>query len=146
MRILKLPEIWFLVLAFIYVFLGYLGNKGALDVNVHDTYFITGHDFLFYFVSVYLFIQSAIYWSIRKLKGKNFNFKLALSHWILFVISFISPILGFVYLLRASSPPDFYPLNDIIMVGAGIHVFGLLIFIVNIIITVKTNGVINSKK
>jgi hypothetical protein len=135
MKNFKLPEIWFLILALLLALLGYSAREGGLTFNIHDAYFVGGPSHLFYLSASWVTLQSLIYWSIRKFKNKKFNLLLAFIHLFFLLLSFASPLIGFLYSVGWHT--DVEMINNIITIGVVIHVLGLLIFITNTIITLR---------
>ncbi|MFM7022248.1 MAG: hypothetical protein ACKOXB_04665 [Flavobacteriales bacterium] len=135
MRFVKLPEIWFALLALFLVFTGYNASDGAFDINVHDTYFIISEGHLFYFFALWAGIQGFLYWLISFLKKQSFNLLLAFLHFLSAVLFLFNPLIGFIHFIHVQKIIEVELINEFITVALCAHIVGLLLFLVNVVIT-----------
>lgn len=126
-----------LLLSIAFLIGGFLSTDEILDINVHDTYYVVAHSFVYWVYSVWLLLLFGIYglFDLLKIKLNNLFSK---GHIIGTIISILG--LSFPYYLIFPTPD--FPLfdeNDKIQLCLTINaifffVFQLL-FLLNILIT-----------
>jgi len=119
--------------------------NAALDVALHDTYYVVAHFHYVLSMGAVFALFSATYYWFGKITGKALDEQLGRYH---FVNTFVGVNLTFFpmhFLGLAGMPrriadfPDVYArLNDIETIGSILSIIGLLIFIINIIIILKS--------
>lgn len=136
----------FWVFAPLLLFFGVLEIGGsALDINVHDTYFVISNLHLCILISIYFGIVGLIYWWLKRRKRK-LNKWLKLFH-IIITIGGVLLLFPLVYYLfnsiqssYAVNLEKYYYLNLIIFVISILVLFGQLLFLINVLL-----GVFKSK-
>lgn len=136
-------------LAFIFNFLiggltGLVVGALAVDVHVHDTYFVVGHFHYVMFGGTGFAFFGAIHYWFPKIWGKMYNMTRAyVAFGFLFIgfniLYFPMLILGVMGMPRRYYDylPEFHTLNQISTVGSWILVVGLLLMIFNLIAGVR---------
>lgn len=124
---------------------GIILGDSALDINVHDTYFVVGHFHIVMGLSAAFGMIAGIYHWFPKMFGKVMNNKLGYAHFWLTITSaygvfFPMHFLGLAgvprrYYTNTSFPmfDDFVNLNELVSVCAIIAFFAQIIFIFNFI-------------
>lgn len=137
------------VLSFIFQFsIGGLTGLmlGALAINIHvqDTYFVVGHFHYVMFGGAGFGIFAAIHYWFPKMFGRMYRKRPAFIAWLLATIGFNALYLPFLFLGYMGMPrryydylPEFHTLHVIATVGSWILVAGMLVMIINILVSVK---------
>jgi len=123
---------------------GIILANAALDVALHDTYYVVAHFHYVLSMGAVFALFSATYYWFGKITGRALDEQLGRYH---FVNTFVGVNLTFFpmhFLGLAGMPrriadfPDIYGhLNDIETIGSILSIIGLLIFIINIQIGIK---------
>jgi len=142
---IKTPFLY--ALAFIFQFLiggltGLVIGALATDIHLHDTYFVVGHfHYVMFGGAGFAFFGALHYW-FPKMFGKNYNEKRAqFAFTVLFIgfnfLYFPMLILGMMGMPRRYYDylPEFTNLNVISTVGSWITVLGVILMIVNLIVS-----------
>ncbi|MEK6544340.1 MAG: cbb3-type cytochrome c oxidase subunit I [Elusimicrobiota bacterium] len=142
---LEPPMLYALSFIFLFCLGGLTGAmQGALAVNIHlhDTYFIVGHFHYMMFGGVgFAFFAALLYW-YPKMFGRMYSFKAAYAAWPLMFIGFNVLYMGFMILGIMGMPrryfdhlPQYHWLHVFSTVGSWVLVAGMLIFFANLIIS-----------
>jgi cytochrome c oxidase subunit I len=119
---------------------------GALSVNIHvtDTYFVVGHFHYVMFGGTGFALFGALYYWFPKMFGRMYKKRPAFIGWLMMTIGFnilYFPmlILGYMGMPRRYYHylPQFETLHRIATVGSWIMVIGIIILIVNLIVSLK---------
>jgi len=119
---------------------------GALSVNIHvtDTYFVVGHFHYVMFGGTGFALFGALYYWFPKMFGRMYIKRPAFIGWLLMTVGFnilYFPmlILGYMGMPRRYYHylPQFETLHRIATVGSWIMVIGIIILIVNLIVSLK---------
>ncbi len=126
------------------VFLGAL----AVDVHLHDTYFVVAHMHYVMIGGTVMGFLAALHFWYPKMTGKMFNEKVAKIGWAFVFIGFnvtFFPqfILGTQGMPRryADYPPQFHSLNELSTIGSWILGIGMFVMAINLI-----RGLFNGEK
>jgi cytochrome c oxidase subunit I len=139
---LRPPMLFALGFLFLFMIGGLTGLiQGALAVNVHvhDTYWIVGHFHYVMFGGTGMgFFAALLYW-FPKMFGRMYNEKAATASWVLIFIGFNTfyfsmLILGYMGMPRRyfTHLPQFDTMHTVASIGAFIMVAGLLLFFANL--------------
>ncbi|MCI0454821.1 MAG: cytochrome c oxidase subunit I [Candidatus Dadabacteria bacterium] len=148
---LKSPMLYALSFIFLFtiggltgVFLGAL----AVDVHLHDTYFVVAHMHYVMIGGTVMGFLAALHFWYPKMTGKMFNEKVAKIAWAFVFIGFnvtFFPqfILGTQGMPRryADYPPQFHSLNELSTIGSWILGIGMFVMAINLI-----RGLFNGEK
>jgi cytochrome c oxidase subunit I len=119
---------------------------GALAVNIHvtDTYFVVGHFHYVMFGGTGFALFGALHYWFPKMFGRMYEKKKAFIGWLLMNIGFNVLYFPFLILGYMGMPrryyhylPQFEELHRIATVGSWIMVAGIILVIVNLIISLK---------
>ncbi|MCD2258876.1 hypothetical protein [Psychroserpens luteolus] len=138
------PHIYFFITAFVIILIGeasifHLGNS-ALDINVHDTYFVIAQREMAIVLCVLYLLAGFMYWIFQKLSIKLYS-TLTATHTIITLGGIYFYHAGLLYFTYFSDPDPFTSLlsNNENIFNLTMY-FSLLIvqllFIVNIIISI----------
>ncbi len=133
MKYLSYGAIAFFCLGLIYVSAG-TKAQGALNINIFDTYFVVGQNQLYYLLALYLFAQGLIYLVVSLVNKVSFNHILTLLHFGLIFFSILFPGIYFMLNVEEGTVES---INRAIYMRSAIHLFGIIAFIANIIITIR---------
>ena len=135
----KKPHLVFFLAIPIILLIGLLGGDSALDINIHDTYFVIAHPHIAILISIVFGIIGLGYWTTQRVGGQLSKW-MSIIHIVLtfggLLAIFIVPSLTFV-----SSNESSFPVFDDLMVKNQILVYtvilmwlGQLLFLVNLIL------------
>ena len=122
---------------------GLILGDNALDINVHDTYFVTAHFHIVMGLSAIFGMFAGVYHWFPKLYGKLMNKKMGYAHFWLTIISAYGVFFPMHWLGLAGLPRRYYSntafpmfdnlvdINEMISVFAIIGALGQLIFLFN---------------
>jgi len=138
------PMLYALTFIFLFSIGGLTGlMQGALAVNVqlHDTYFIVGHfHYVMFGGTGIAFLAAILYW-FPKMFGKTYNEKTAALAWIPIFIGFnmlyfSMLVLGYMGMPRRyfTHLPQYHRGHVIASIGSFILAFGLVLFFVNLLV------------
>ncbi|MBN2322006.1 MAG: cbb3-type cytochrome c oxidase subunit I, partial [Acidobacteria bacterium] len=138
------PMLYALTFIFLFSIGGLTGlMQGALAINVqvHDTYFIVGHFHYVMFGGTGIgFFAALLYW-FPKMFGKMYNGKVAVLAWVPIFIGFNMLYFSMLILGYAGMPrryythlPQYHSLHMVATIGSFIMVAGLVIFFANLIV------------
>jgi cytochrome c oxidase subunit I len=140
---LKPPLLFALTFIFLFSIGGLTGLiQGALAVNMHlhDTYWIVGHFHYIIFGGMGFGFLAAIHYWFPKMFGKMYNWKRAVWGWLILfigfnVLYFPMLILGWEGMPRRyyDYPPQFHTLHLISTIGSWILIAGLILIFLNLI-------------
>jgi cytochrome c oxidase subunit 1 len=141
---LQPPMLYALTFVFLFCIGGLTGvMQGALAVNVHlhDTYFIVGHfHYTMFGGTGFAFFAALLYW-FPKMFGKTYNRKVAFVAWFPLFVGFnifymTMMVMGAVGMPRRyfDHLPQFHGSHTIATVGSWILVVGLLLFFGNLFV------------
>lgn len=89
--LLQKPHLPFLlVIPILLLFAIIIGGDSAIDINIHDTYFVIGHAHLLKLIAIVAAVYGLFYWFIPY-SGKIFSKRLTAAH---LLISFGAPLLA----------------------------------------------------
>tara|TARA_Y100000589_G_scaffold317298_1_gene343171 strand:+ start:100972 stop:102732 length:1761 start_codon:yes stop_codon:yes gene_type:complete len=126
---------------------GLILGDSALDINVHDTYFVVGHFHIVMGLSAVFGMFAGVYHWAPKMFGRMMNNQLGVAHfWLTFAsaygVFFPMHFLGLAgvprrYYTNSNFPlfDNFVDLNELVSIFAIIAAFAQLLFIVNLIYT-----------
>jgi cytochrome c oxidase subunit 1 len=138
------PMLFALTFIFLFCIGGLTGvMQGALavDVHLHDTYFIVGHfHYVMFGGTGFAFFAALLYW-FPKMFGKMYNRRVATLAWFPMFIGFNMLYFTMLVLGWEGMPrryydhlPQFHPAHVVATVGSWILVSGLLIFLGNFVV------------
>ena len=140
---LKPPLLFALTFIFLFSIGGLTGLiQGALAVNMHlhDTYWIVGHFHYIIFGGMGFGFLAAIHYWFPKMFGKMYNWKRAVWGWLILfigfnVLYFPMLILGWEGMPRRyyDYPPQFHTLHLISTIGSWILIAGLILIFFNLV-------------
>lgn len=144
---IKSPLLFALSMIFLFSIGGLTGlmqSALAVNLNVHDTYFIVGHFHYTMFGGVgFTFFGALLYW-FPKMTGMSFNEKLAKISWAIMFIGFNTLyfpmfILGWKGMPRRYYDylPEYHTLHAVSTIGSWILISGIILFFVNLISALK---------
>jgi cytochrome c oxidase subunit I len=147
---IKPPMLYSLTFIFLFCIGGLTGlMQGALAVNVqvHDTYFIVGHfHYVMFGGTVMGFFAALLYW-FPKMFGKTYNEKVAYLAWIPIFIGFnmlyfSMLVLGYMGMPRRyfTHLPQFHSGHVIASIGSFILASGLILFFANFVVALFKGG------
>lgn len=119
---------------------------GALAINVHvqDTYFVVGHFHYVMFGGTGFGLFAAIHYWFPKMFGRMYIKKPAFLAWVLTTVGFNTLYMPFFFLGWLGMPrryydylPEYQTVHVIATVGSWILVAGILIMIVNLIVSLR---------
>ncbi len=141
------PLLYSLAFIFLFAIGGLTGViQGALSVDIYltDTYFIVGHIHYVVFGGTGIGLFAALHYWLPKMTGRMYNQKVAkVAFWIIFVgfniLYFPFLIMGWMGMPRRSYHyiPKFQPYHIIATVGSWILIIGMLIMLINLLISVR---------
>jgi len=147
---LKPPLLYALTFIFLFSIGGLTGLfQGALAVNMHlhDTYWIVGHFHYIIFGGMGFGFLAAVYYWFPKMTGKMYHWRQAVWGWLILTIGFnllYFPmlILGWEGMPRRyyDYPPQFHTLHLISTIGSWILVAGLIWIFSNLIQALRKGG------
>jgi cytochrome c oxidase subunit I len=133
-------------LGFLFLFMiggltGLIQGALAINVHVHDTYWIVGHFHYVMFGGTGMgFFAALLYW-FPKMFGKMYNEKAASVSWVLIFVGFNTfyfsmLVLGYMGMPRRyfTHLPQFDTMHTVASIGAFIMVAGLLLFFANLLV------------
>jgi cytochrome c oxidase subunit 1 len=140
---LKPPLLFALTFIFLFSIGGLTGLiQGALAVNMHlhDTYWVVGHFHYIIFGGMGFGFLAAIHYWFPKMFGKMYNWKRAAWGWLILfigfnVLYFPMLILGWEGMPRRyyDYPPQFHTLHLISTIGSWILIAGLILIFINLV-------------
>lgn len=110
------PDVLFAIGLFSFLILFFVlqifyGNS-ALDIHLHDTYFVTSNSYVLFFIAVAFAIFAATYYCFDKIFRKQMNFTLGYIH---FWVSFLAAsffLLPMQYVQLAGMPRRYYDYSN----------------------------------
>jgi len=145
---IEVPLLWAMSFIFLFMiggFTGLMSGALAVDVHIHDTYFIVSHFHYVMFGGVGFAFFAALHHWFPKITGRMFHKKPAILAWLLATVGFnvlYFPmfILGWQGMPRRyyDYPPEYQGLNLLSTIGSWILVSGILIMLVNILRSIRT--------
>jgi cytochrome c oxidase subunit 1 len=144
------PMLFALTFIFLFCIGGLTGvMQGALavDVHLHDTYFIVGHfHYVMFGGTGFAFFAALLYW-FPKMFGKMYNRRVATFSWFPMFIGFNMLYFTMLVLGEEGMPrryydhlPQFHSAHVFATVGSWILVSGLLIFLGNFVVALFKGG------
>ncbi len=127
----------FLVLPIVFLIVGFLSTDETLDINVHDTYYVVAHSFVYWIYSICLFLLFGIYWLFELLKV-NLNNLLSKVHIIGTIISMLGLCFPYHFIFAIPKFPlfdDYEKINLCLTICAILFVLLQIVFLLNILIT-----------
>ncbi|NPV10227.1 MAG: cytochrome c oxidase subunit I [Ignavibacteria bacterium] len=125
-------------------FTGLMQGALALNIHIHDTYFIVGHFHYVMFGGTGFGIFAALHHWFPKMFGKMYNKKVAKISWLFLFIGFqllYFPmfVMGYLGMPRRYYDylPDFHIYHFISTIGSWILITGLIIMFTNLILALK---------
>jgi cytochrome c oxidase subunit 1 len=125
-------------------FTGLMQGALALNIHIHDTYFIVGHFHYVMFGGTGFGIFAALHHWFPKMFGRMYNKKVAKIAWLFLFIGFqllYFPmfVMGYLGMPRRYYDylPQFHPYHFISTVGSWILITGLIIMFTNLIIALR---------
>jgi cytochrome c oxidase subunit I len=150
------PVAWFVVAALLLAIIGFFASaytgmgSTALDIAIHDTYFVVAQEHLVIATALYCLGCAAVYWTFSRILRRRLNGTLGLIHMVLSVIGLLF-IYFPIHLNGATAAPRRYysyteiePMEhstwilniDFIVTGlAVLFLFGQVILLVNVVCT-----------
>jgi cytochrome c oxidase subunit I len=145
--VVDIPFLFILVMIAQFAIGGFTGLiLGVLAVNIHvqDTYFVVGHFHYVMFGGTGFALFAAMHYWFPKMFGRMINRRSAFIGWLLMtvgfnVLYFPMLILGYAGMPRRyyDSLPEFLTLHRISTVGSWILVLGILVVVINIIVSLR---------
>jgi cytochrome c oxidase subunit 1 len=140
----KSPMLYAITFIFLFAIGGLTGLiQGALAVNVHlhDTYWIVGHfHYVMFGGTGYGFFAALLYW-FPKMFGKTYNEKVAMLSWVPLFIGFNMLYFGMLVLGYMGMPrryythlPQYHFGHVFASIGSFILAFGLILFFANLVV------------
>lgn len=126
-----------LVLPIVFLMVGFFSSDETLDINVHDTYYVVAHSFVFWIFSIYLFLLFGVYWLFELLKV-NLNDLFSKVHIIGTIISMLGLCFPYHFIFATPEFPlfdDSDKINLCITISAVLFFVFQLVFLLNILIT-----------
>lgn len=133
----------------IFLLLGLFFGEGTLDINVHDTYFVIAHSYIFMLFFLILFFFFTIYFSFDKGKMNLIKilYKIHVFGTLISVLGVFFPYSFFFYSTKFSlfDYPGF--INICITISFLLFLFLQLLFIINIFVSLinKVKSIRTSK-
>jgi heme/copper-type cytochrome/quinol oxidase subunit 1 len=120
--------------------LGFLNTdkKDTLDINVHDTYFVTTQNYVYWLFSILLFFFFTLYWSFDKGKIQLITI-LSKLHIVGTLVSILGIFFPYALIFKPSNFPlydDLHNVNLCISISGLLFLLFQLLFIINIFATV----------
>ncbi|MGC6367674.1 MAG: cytochrome c oxidase subunit I [Candidatus Marinamargulisbacteria bacterium] len=145
---LKTPFLYFLGFLFLFVIGGFTGiflGALAIDVHLHDTYFVVAHfHYVMFGGTLYAFLSGLHYWW-PKMFGKMYSEKLALvSYWLIFIgfnmTFFVQFIMGSKGMPRRyySYIEEFQIYHQISTIGSWLLGLGFIIMLIYLVKSLKS--------
>jgi cytochrome c oxidase subunit 1 len=145
--VVEVPLLFILTMIAQFAIGGFTGLiLGVLAVNIHvqDTYFVVGHFHYVMFGGTGFALFAAMHYWFPKMFGRMISRTPAFVSWLLLTVGFNALyfpmlILGYAGMPRRyyDSLPEFLPLHRIATVGSWILVLGIIIMVVNILISFR---------
>ncbi len=148
-HIYKRPYIYLWLTSLMVLIVGYVSyvhlQNSALDINVHDTYFVVAHQHIVYGLSSFFLLIGSMYWIMEKLKIKLLS-TLTVIHVMVTLLSIILCIIGIFYFDSVITAPKVLKDSQAINRNAFTTIISMLIiiaqllFLINVIISLIKHG------
>jgi heme/copper-type cytochrome/quinol oxidase subunit 1 len=136
MKIFKLYYLFFLA-SFILLMLCFFYGEETFDVNVHDTYFVIAHGYMYGLFSILLFFFFTIYITLDKAKVVLFKLLTKIHIFgtlVSILVMFFPYSIAFLF-AKFPLSIDFQLVNIFLTIGFLLFLFLQLLFIINIFVS-----------
>lgn len=150
------PAAWFVIAAAVLVGIGALASTvlgmgdSALDIPIHDTYFVVAHHHLVLATALFCLGCAVIYWAFSRILRRPLNRVLGLLHAVLTCVGLLSIYFPVCMISATTAPRRYYEYTDfepmessgsivnidlVVKCLAGSFILGQMVLLVNVIRT-----------